>query len=177
MAAIYPQTHCGDFTQSLMELGAIICLPNGEPLCGACPLQAECRSRQNGTYGELPIRPQKKQRKIQQKTVFLLTCQGKIALRKREEKGLLAGLWEFPNVSGFLTKDEMVDQLAEWQLGLVKMGKKKKAKHIFTHIEWQMIGYRLECETENQLFTWLSWQDLQGQMALSTAFKPFFTLL
>ena len=87
----------GDFNQSLMELGATVCLPNGAPKCNECPLQELCRAHLVGDEESLPVKTKAKKRKIEQRTVFLLVCDGKIALRKRPEKGLLAGLWELPS--------------------------------------------------------------------------------
>ena len=34
-----PPEKAGDYNQALMELGALVCVPNGAPLCGQCPLQ------------------------------------------------------------------------------------------------------------------------------------------
>ena len=100
---IYPEQRCGDFTQSLMELGATVCLPNGKPKCRECPLAELCLARLNGKVAELPVKAPKKARKLENRTVLLLFCGNRIAIRRREEKGLLAGLYEFPNREGSLT--------------------------------------------------------------------------
>ena len=90
------------FNQAMMELGATVCGPNTAPRCDACPVQALCLGCQRGTAEALPVKKAKKARRVEEKTVFLLMKEGRIALRKRRETGLLAGLWEFPNVEGTL---------------------------------------------------------------------------
>ena len=64
LSAVYPAGHCGDFTQALMELGATVCLPNGAPQCGACPLRALCEAHAQGTELQFPTKPPKKPRRI-----------------------------------------------------------------------------------------------------------------
>ncbi len=143
---LYPPGQCGDFTQALMELGATVCVPNGAPLCGKCPVQAECFARKNNCIEELPAPPKKLQKTIQKLDVFLLHCGNKTAIRKRAEKGLLAGLWELPNTPGN-TPEKDIPALAEEMFGVqvksCRCGRMKK--HIFTHIEWQMTPWHIEC--------------------------------
>lgn len=132
----------GDFNQALMDLGSGICLGNGKPLCGECPLGTICRAKMAGTQEELPVKPSKKPRKIEEKTVFLLECDGRYAIHKRSGEGLLAGMWEFPAVAGRMAAGE-VEKMAA---GLDLEGAPEPlggAVHIFSHIEWHMSGYRL----------------------------------
>lgn len=147
----------GDFNQSLMELGATVCLPNGKPLCEQCPVMHLCKAFHAGRESELPVKSGIKARRIEKRRVYVLSCEGKILLHRREKKGLLAGLWEFPNVlveeSG-KKKEEQVALAARdlEQLGLAELisdgsmtiQKTKKAKHIFSHVEWHMEGIWLE---------------------------------
>lgn len=173
LGAIYPEGQCGAFTQSLMELGATICLPKAAPLCMTCPLASLCRANLTQRQMDLPIKGAKKPRKKQDKTVFLLTCKGRLAVRKREETGLLAGLWELPNQEGRLSAKEAEDLLAKWRLRVRSLEKVKKRKHIFTHVEWSLYGFLAECETEGPEFTWADSQELESRIALPTAFKQF----
>ncbi len=156
---VYPK-EAGDFCQALMELGAIVCVPNGTPLCEQCPWQRLCHAHLEGKELEFPLRNQKKARKIVEATVFVLKCNDKYALCKREEKGLLAGLWGFPFFEG---------QPPEY--GKVKV--QKKAKHIFTHIEWKMTGKLVEIETKLPQYTWATAQEIANRYALPSAFKAF----
>jgi hypothetical protein len=93
-------------TQALMELGATVCVPNGAPLCEACPLSDICLAARDSCQTDYPVRAEKKQRRMERITVFVLNCAGFLALRKRPATGLLAGLWEFPNVPGYLEAQE-----------------------------------------------------------------------
>ncbi len=88
----------GDFNEGLMELGEKICLPNTVPLCETCPIQEFCRAYKENLTKEIPIRIKKQKRKIEKRTVFILEYQNHMAIRKREKTGILANLYEFPNV-------------------------------------------------------------------------------
>lgn len=175
---IYPQNNycgsrCGDFTQALMELGALICLPNGAPQCMVCPLAALCEANRSGRQSEIPVKSKKAPRKKEEKTVFLLVCGDKIALQKRPENGILSGLWEFPNVSGHLTPKQAEEVLAQWNIEAVSVEKGPRKKHIFTHMEWEMTSYLVSCETAPEIFTWVTREELTETLALPSAFQGF----
>ncbi len=89
----------GDFNEGLMELGEKICMPNTIPLCEKCPIQEFCIAKKENLTAELPVRIKKQKRKIEKKTVFILKYKEEIAIRKRGKTGILANLYEFPNVS------------------------------------------------------------------------------
>ena len=131
------------FNQALMELGATVCAPNVTPRCEACPLAELCLGRLRGTAETLPVKAAKKPRQAEKMTVYVLEREGRIALRKRPKTGLLAGLWEFPNVSGTLDEEAAIAPVTAWGLTAVEWKKKLTAKHIFTHREWHMTGYVL----------------------------------
>lgn len=172
---VYPEGHAGDFTQALMELGALICLPNGAPKCGECPLQSLCAAHAQGIEEELPVKQAKKERKIEPRTVFLIVCGEKAAIQKRTEKGLLAGLWEFPSTDGALSPRQAEDY---WKgRGMIPLSVKRlpKAKHIFSHIEWHMTGYLVTVADIPDIpgLTWASRGELLETYAVPAAFKPF----
>ena len=171
LAAIYPLTRCGDFTQSLMELGAIVCLPNQPPKCGECPLSALCKAYQSGTQQLLPIKSPKAERKIEQKTVLLLCCEGSLAIRKREEGGLLGGLYELPNLEGHVEEQELLRCLAKQGIAVQQLSALSPKKHIFTHIEWRMTRYLVNCQTQADGYLWVNGEKLRNELALPTAFK------
>jgi A/G-specific adenine glycosylase len=176
---VLPPGQAGDFNQALMELGATICLPNGMPHCDLCPLESRCAAHMQGIATDLPVKSAKRIRRIEERTVFLILCGGKIALRKRPNKGLLAGLWELPNVEGTLTPEDATTVLAEWDLSCAQMEPLPEAKHIFTHIEWRMSGYRIWVETGPPAhgFRWVSRRELQEEIALPSAFKTYIGLI
>lgn len=176
---LYPVKNRSAFTQSLMELGATICLPNSAPLCGQCPLAPHCLSYAHNTTRELPRKTAKKPREKQDKTVLLLICDGKIAVQRRNEKGLLAGMWQFPDLEGHRTSAEIRQWAAEQGFCLRSLRTGPKHKHIFTHKEWQMISYIAECEQPLPLrnYQWVTHRELQTTYPLPAAYQPFFNQL
>lgn len=174
---IYPTARSGDFTQSLMELGAMICLPNGAPKCDVCPLSPLCRAYLEGTQLSLPVKAKKAPRKKELKTVFLLCCGDKLAVRQRETNALLGGLWEFPNIAGHLTIEQAANVLLSWGVSYAAMTESLRKKHIFTHVEWDMVSYLVSCENTVSEFQWVTREKLSGDMALPSAFQPFFGLI
>lgn len=179
---VYPKTDRGDFTQSLMELGAVVCVPNGEPKCEVCPLNSLCRACKNHTQMKYPVKKKKAERKKEEKTVLILQYQDKIALNKRKKEGLLSGMWELPNLEGKKTFEE----IKQWLLdrGIVtenpSMPKNKqewiKKKHIFSHVEWHMEGVIIPCASvkEENGFTWITREQLENEIALPTAFQKIY---
>lgn len=146
LTAIMPK-ESGDFNQSLMELGATVCLPNGKPLCEQCPVMHLCKAFHTGRETELPVKSGKKERRIEKRTVYLVFCGEKVLLHRRPKKGLLAGLWEFPNVLTETLRLQEPDSAGESRKERMPMVRKdKKAKHIFSHVEWHMEGARIETE-------------------------------
>ena len=148
--AIIPSDRPGDFNQSLMELGATICLPNGQPKCEQCPISFCCEAFHLNKTTEFPVKKPKPQRKIEKRTVLLLLRGSSCAVRKRGPDGLLAGLWEYPNYEGELKEHEVVALLKNEGLSPISLTKLKKSKHIFTHLEWHMTGYLITLSEENQ---------------------------
>ena len=169
---ILPQERTGDFNQSLMELGATICLPNGLPKCEQCPLKNLCEAKRQNLIQQIPVKTPKKKRKIEKRIVFIFYCNGKLALKKRQETGLLAGMWEFPNIE--VLSDKSIETiLNEWDLKAISIFEMKPAKHIFTHIEWHMKGYFIEVSDINEQFCWFIPEEIQERIAIPSAFKAF----
>ncbi len=172
---------CGDLNQAWMELGATVCLPNGMPKCDLCPLSFCCKALKENRQGELPVKKSKKERPIEEKTVFLFLSEGKVAIQKRAEKGLLAGLWEFPNKEGYLDIACLQDTLREFDLRLqgdsiLELG---ETKHIFTHREWHMKGFLLKVDrfSKKDGFLWVTKQELRERYSVPSAFQYFLNLL
>lgn len=136
----------GEFNQALMELGATVCVPNGVPNCEECPWKHLCRARQNNRISELPVKSRAKERRIEKRTVFVLRDGERVVIKKRPKKGLLAGLYELPNIEGYLTQEEALAYVKELELSPIRIQKLPEAKHIFSHVEWQMQGYAILIE-------------------------------
>ena len=178
--ALVPQT-AGQFNQAIMELGETVCLPHAAPRCTVCPLAAVCRGKRAGTAADLPVRKKPRARRVEQKTVFLLLSEKEdaVLLHKRPQSGLLAGLYEFPNADGALTAEETLELLNEQGFTVYEMEKTAPAKHLFTHIEWQMSGFvaRVCARDVSADCVWAGTEELMGRFALPSAFKPFLKIL
>ena len=162
------------FNQAMMELGATVCGPNTAPRCDDCPVSGLCLGRQRGTAEILPVKKAKKERRVEEKTVLLLMRDGKIALRKRPKTGLLAGLWEFPNVEGALDETAAGAAVEAMGLSVIDWQSRLTAKHIFTHVEWRMTGYALTVRGDGPAE--LEWVDAAGLAARSvpSAFARYY---
>ena len=162
----------GDFNEGLMELGERICIPNGEPLCKQCPIRNWCISYEKGLTNEIPVRVKKIKRKKEKRLVFILQYQDRIAIRKRDEKGLLAGMYEFPNVLENKNRD-IGKILKGWNLQAIKVENIGEAKHVFSHIEWEMIGWSIEVQEKNEEFLWVKKEDIFEKYAIPEAFRYY----
>ena len=172
LEAVYP-AEAGEFTQALMELGATLCGPNWTPKCEECPCRSFCGGACNGTAQQFPVKLPKKEKRVEEKTVFILSCDGRYALRKRSDNGLLAGLWEFPNVAGKFETEQALEVLQGKGIRVREIRKQIERKHIFTHIVWEMRGIYLEVSEETDGFIWLSAEQIEKEAALPTAFRQF----
>ena len=169
LAALYPAGRAGDFTQALMELGALLCLPNGRPRCGDCPAAAFCAGCASGHPEALPVKPPKKPRRQERRRIWLLLSPAGVLLRRRPARGLLAGLWELPG-----GPPEALFPLPELEpAGWIPAG---EGRHIFSHVEWQMEAVLGTLEDAPPLPAGWRWADraaLDGEVALPSAFAPF----
>ena len=165
---IYPE-NAGDFTQALMELGATVCGPNRTPDCEKCPCVGFCMGFATKTAEKLPVKLPKKGRRIEEKTVFILRCEGRYALTKRADRGLLAGMWQFPEAPGILELQQALEALE----GVKEVCRQVEKNHIFTHIEWKMRGFYLEMTEKSEKFQWFTPEEIEQNAALPTAFRQF----
>lgn len=183
---IIPHDRPGDFNQALMELGAMICLPNGRPLCMKCPVMHLCKAYKNKTELSIPVKPAKKTRKIEEKTILIIEKNKEYAIRKRENKGLLAGLWELPSLKGKLALPAVEHAMENWGFQVLKIESLGDAKHIFSHVEWHMTGYYIkvgkflavredgvyEPDRKSQ-FTWADKKQIEEVYTLPSAFEKY----
>ena len=146
LKAVMPKDRAGAFNQALMEIGAMVCVPNGMAKCEECPLKNLCKAKELDIVMELPKKTAKKPRTKEEKTILVIRSADKVALRKRIEKGLLAGLYEFPNVEGHLSEEEVLNLIKQMSFSPIRIQKLESSKHIFTHKEWHMIGYVIKID-------------------------------
>ena len=174
LRACYPAgERAGLLTEGIMELGETVCLPNAAPKCGQCPLNAMCRACLNGETARYPVKSPPKQRRVEQRTVLLLCCGGKYAVRKREGKGLLAGLWEFPNLDGERNEAQTRETLRDLGGEVLHIEPCGEAKHVFTHVEWHMSGWRVELSAELPDFSWKTPEEIGRDCPIPTALRYY----
>ncbi len=174
LSAVYPEEEksCADFTQSLFELGALICKPQA-PSCGACPLKDLCRAYRSGKQALYPVLPQKREKRREKVFIFLLQTPEGFCIRRREE-GVLRGMNEFPSfvASGGETARDILNEWGMYAFNVVKTG---EFTHIFTHIRWDITC--VHAEVESAPFDAYSLEEIKENVSLPTAFKQCLKLL
>ena len=151
LATSYPSgREAGLLNEAFMDLGATICLPNGAPLCHTCPVAQLCLAHDRGTEQNYPVKTALKARRKEKRTVLLLSCGEKIAIRKRPARGLLAGLWEYPNIDKKLNKRAVREHLEEKGFRILDIAPLPSARHIFSHIEWDLTGWAVTVADTNE---------------------------
>lgn len=166
LSPIIPLHAPDKFTQAMMELGATVCLPNGAPQCQRCPARDFCVAYAQDSWSRIPVKAPKRPRRIEERTVWLLIHENRVALRQRPPKGLLAGLWEFPNELEGQLPLEWTGDMPQGRFGGV-------ARHIFSHVEWHLTAQVVHLE-EDQLppgWVWCTWQELADIYAVPNAFS------
>ena len=170
LAAVMPTDRPGDFNQAMMDLGAAVCLPKN-PNCESCPAASLCAAKAAGLQSRLPVREKNTAKPEKDLTVFLLTTpDGRTALRRRPETGLLSGLWEFPNTEGILTETIAAQQLLDWGLTPLSWEKRFSDRHIFTHLRWNITVFRLTVAGDGPP-DWVWASDDRDLYPMPTAFK------
>ena len=169
MPAAFP----GTYNQALMELGALVCLPNGAPDCEHCPVSALCTAHREGRTDRIPVKAPKPPRKAESRRVYLIVHDGKVALRRRPERGLLARLWEFPNE---LTRRRRSPRREpDFAASLTFLEEGPTGKHIFTHREWHMSSgfYAAPSPALPEGWVWADAEELETVYAVPNAFDAF----
>lgn len=170
---LLPNKNASDFTQSFMDLGSLICTPKN-PKCEDCPLNKKCQAYKSNTQELYPVKDKKISKKIEERAVFLYTYKDKVAIRKRENQGLLASLYEFPNTletkSLIDIENDLLDKNIPYQF-VLEIG---ETKHIFSHKIWYMKGYLVELKKPFEDFLWVTKEELQNKYSLPSAFSYFY---
>ena len=173
-----PKERTSAFTQGMIEIGAIVCVPNGKPKCEECPLESLCLAERHGLLDSIPYKAPKKPRKIEEKTVLLICSSKKAAIRKRPDQGLLASLYEFPNTDHYLTADEVREYLEKEQgVTVESVEPLGNAKHIFSHVEWHMSGYLVRAGEEIPGMLFADRGELKEKYPIPNAFAAYRKLL
>ena len=160
-------------TEGIMELGETLCIPNGEARCALCPVRGCCRAHKNATTERYPVKSPPRGRRVEERTVLLLRCGRRYAIDKRPNRGLLAGLWEFPNEKGAYSAAEIAERVAGQGGKVLSCAPCGEAKHIFTHVEWHMRGYLVDCAAEWGAFIWADPEQIAADYSIPTAFRYY----
>ena len=168
LSDVYPDTPkaCSDFTQSLFELGALICKPQN-PSCGVCPLRGLCQAYKSGTQTDYPVLPPKKEKRQEKVYVFLLETPQGFCIRRRTQ-GVLRGMNEFPS-HVYQDGESAAKILNEWGMSAFTEIKRKKFIHIFTHIKWDITC--IWAQVESAPFDTYTLDEIGESISLPTAFK------
>ena len=172
LTAVYPPNECSAFTQSLFELGALICKPQN-PDCEHCPLKGLCRAYQKGTQALFPVMPEKKAKRRERVYIFLIETPEGICIRRREE-GVLRGLNEFPSAVVY-EGDSPEKVLNEWGMYEFTEIARKNYTHIFTHIRWDITCVWVRMD--GAPFDAYTLEEIEESISLPTAFKQCLGIL
>lgn len=173
-------TNPSAYNQGLIELGATVCLPKGCSRCSECPLSEHCTAYREGTVDIIPAPKQQKPRKIDRRTILIIRSDREVLVEKRPDKGLLAGLWQLPSLDGHRSEAEVLSHARELGLEVIRIETLPAAKHIFTHIEWQMIGYQLTLSALSEIpaeMVSASLERLEADFSLPSAFSTYLPYL
>lgn len=174
LASHYPAgADAAALTEGLMELGEVVCIPNGEAKCHCCPVASLCLAKRQGRANALPVRTGPKKRRVEQRTVLLMQDDiGRFALNKRPENGLLAGMWEFASFDGALSEDAVIKYLAEQDIKVHTIEPDVAAHHVFSHIEWEMKSYFLTVSGSGR-YCWATSEEIMVQYAIPSAYRTY----
>lgn len=179
--AVMPKENPGEFNQALMELGATVCVPNGMAKCEECPLAFLCQARKTGRVMEFPKKASKKPRKIEERTVFVIRSGDRTVIGQRPKKGLLAGLYELPNAEGHFSQEEALTYVKELGFSPIRILPLADAKHIFSHVEWQMKGYVIRVEeiekAPKERLLLVAPRETEEKYPIPTAFRAYTSCL
>ncbi len=110
--SLIPEGRAGSFNQALMDLGSMVCTPKA-PQCTRCPLGHLCKAKEKGNPEKYPTRQSQKRIPHIDAVAAVIQKDGKVLLNRRPPKGLLGGLWEFPNQK-MAHGEDLEKQLKNW---------------------------------------------------------------
>lgn len=173
LSAVYPKAGkaCSEFTQSLFELGALVCKPQN-PDCDVCPMKGVCLAKKNGRQTAFPVVKEKRARRRENVYVFLIQTPEGFCVRRREE-GVLRGMNEFP--SRVFDGESAEEALNDWGIYAFEEVKRKKYRHVFTHIEWDIACVWVRAESAP--FDAYALDEIEESISLPTAFKQCLGIL
>lgn len=179
LKGIIPKDRPGDFNQALMELGAVVCVPNGSPKCGECPWEELCEARRQDKTSQYPKKSPKKPRSVEKKTILVIQYGRQIALNKRPDHGLLAGMYEFPSMDGHRSEEQVLEYLKKSGVVPLRIRKLEPSKHVFTHKEWHMTGYLIRVDDLSGMgeYEFVDPAEMKSKYPIPSAFAAYMELI
>ena len=179
LRGVIPADRPGDFNQALMELGAVVCVPNGRPKCSECPWVEFCQAKAQDKITEYPKKAPKKPRCIEKKTILVIQYGHLVALRRRPGSGLLAGMYEFPSMEGHRTEEEVLSHLKESGVLPLRICRLNESKHIFTHKEWHMTGFFVRVDDLAGMgeYVFVEPEKMKSEYPVPSAFAAYMDLI
>lgn len=173
LMTIIPQKS-GDFNQGLMEIGETLCLPKGTPRCQLCPLQKDCQSYLHQTYDQIPIKKMKAPKLEEHYTILIFIYNSQVAIEKRQDPGLLQHLWQFPNLKGELSLEDVSQHLKDYQISYKTIQSDIHYQHTFTHKKWLLSSFEIELLKQPNFpsYQWININSLNDTYAIPSAFRP-----
>lgn len=141
--ALLPSRRSGDFAQAFMDLGATICSPKS-PACGLCPWNEPCVTRARGDQETFPRKTPKREGKQRYGAAFVaLRADGRVLLRKRPDKGLLAQMTEVPGSDWAHDFDaaSALDTAPKFRAKVTWRKLAGQVDHVFTHFPLALTVY------------------------------------
>ena len=160
------------YNQALMDLGELICLPNGAPKCSLCPLSPFCKAEDLPNPESFPFKAKKAKRKNVPLAIFLFRKEDSLFLSKRKDDGLLAGLYEYPNIEKEMSLEEVISFLLTKGIRFKWIKPLPPKTHVFSHLLWKMSPYLIEGASFVPFSgEWIKKEDIGIKVALPTAFR------
>jgi A/G-specific adenine glycosylase len=145
----FPKNEAGTFAQAMMELGALVCLPRG-PRCEVCPVREYCRGKDARPEG-FPVKKAAREVPVEERVALRIRWNGRRLLIQRPESGMLAGLWEYPNLA---VKDRGQGEQAAREWAKKHLGVELEFRFLtamtetFTHRRWELTIWEAEWKSE-----------------------------
>jgi A/G-specific adenine glycosylase len=160
-----PSGRAGEYNQALMDIGATICLPK-KPDCLGCPLKNICKAQKKGLQGKLPVVKKKTKIPTIIKSAAVVIKRRKVLLLKRQSRGLLGGMWEFPSVE---VKNNPEKELASrikslYELNIPVESHLLTIKHVYSHFKLTEHVFLCTLKSEGKLprgFKWITLFELK----------------
>ncbi len=169
-----------DYTQAIMDLGAVICIPR-TPRCDECPVEPFCEARRLGLEQELPQKRPKKSVPTRHQVALVIAWDDNVFVRRRPTDGMLAGLWEFPTLE--VSKDGAQASAVQALCESLCLGGKPallgQVRHAYSHFKLELALYRVSLKAPfdaNETARWCPRGELKN-LSLHGAHKKALPLL